>query len=171
MSFQQFKEPVPLMGRSAILGEQRNNDFVDVCCGRGQCGDSTYAITRSGLLCEFNHRRLLEKWVELRVRKDFEMFLLMQWFNPLLHYFLNILGKVSRSTCNKSCNFLIYYIYFIIYYNFFTIKISISCDYERCPTRRNIKIITCNVNRYIWLIRIFIQNFLNFNTTNSKLCC
>lgn len=55
------------MGRSAILGEQRNNYFCDVACGKAQCGDSTYAITRSGLLCEFNNRRLLDKWVELRV--------------------------------------------------------------------------------------------------------
>lgn len=63
----QYKEPVPLMGRSAILGEQRNNDFVDVACGRGEMADSTYAITKTGLLCEFNNRRLLDKWVELRV--------------------------------------------------------------------------------------------------------
>ena len=63
-----YKEPVPLMGRSAILGEQRNNYFCDVACGRGEMGDSTYAITKSGLLCEFNNRRLLDKWVELRVR-------------------------------------------------------------------------------------------------------
>lgn len=62
-----YKEPVPLMGRSAILGEQRNNDFVDVACGRGEMTDSTYAITKTGLLCEFNIRRLLDKWVELRV--------------------------------------------------------------------------------------------------------
>ncbi|XP_024227098.1 mitogen-activated protein kinase-binding protein 1 isoform X9 [Bombus impatiens] len=61
-----YKEPVPLMGRSAILGEQRNNDFVDVACGRGDMADSTYAITKTGLLCEFNNRRLLDKWVELR---------------------------------------------------------------------------------------------------------
>ncbi|KAF7987924.1 hypothetical protein HCN44_003787 [Aphidius gifuensis] len=61
-----YKEPVPLMGRSAILGEQRNNDFVDVTCGRGDMADSTYAITKTGLLCEFNNRRLLDKWVELR---------------------------------------------------------------------------------------------------------
>lgn len=63
----QYKEPVPLMGRSAILGEQRNNDFVDVACGRGEMADSTYTITKTGLLCEFNNRRLLDKWVELRV--------------------------------------------------------------------------------------------------------
>lgn len=55
------------MGRSAILGEQRNNYFCDVACGKGACGDSTFAITRSGLLCEFNNRRLLDRWVELRV--------------------------------------------------------------------------------------------------------
>ncbi|XP_066991483.1 mitogen-activated protein kinase-binding protein 1 [Anabrus simplex] len=61
-----YKDPVPLMGRSAILGEQRNNYFCDVACGRGDMGDSTYAITKSGLLCEFNNRRLLDKWVELR---------------------------------------------------------------------------------------------------------
>ncbi|XP_052749064.1 uncharacterized protein LOC113514452 isoform X1 [Galleria mellonella] len=61
-----FKEPVPLMGRSAILGEQKDNEFCDVVCGRGAAADSTYAITRGGLLCEFNGRRLLDKWVELR---------------------------------------------------------------------------------------------------------
>jgi hypothetical protein len=60
-------ESLPLMGRSAILGDQRNNYFCDVSCGRGDMSDSTYAITKSGLLCEFNNRRLLDKWVELRV--------------------------------------------------------------------------------------------------------
>lgn len=60
-------EAVPLMGRSAILGDQRNNNFCDVGCGRGAQADSTFAITESGLLCEFNNRRLLDKWVELRV--------------------------------------------------------------------------------------------------------
>lgn len=63
-----FKEPVPLTGRSAILGEQRNNYFCDVACGKGDMGDSTFAITKSGLLCEFNNRRLLDKWVELRTQ-------------------------------------------------------------------------------------------------------
>ncbi|XP_042907111.1 mitogen-activated protein kinase-binding protein 1 isoform X2 [Parasteatoda tepidariorum] len=59
-------EAVPLMGRSAILGDQRNNYFCDVACGKGDMTESTYAITKSGLLCEFNSRRLLDKWVELR---------------------------------------------------------------------------------------------------------
>ncbi|KAG8188886.1 hypothetical protein JTE90_014946 [Oedothorax gibbosus] len=60
-------EPVPLMGRSAILGDQRSNYFCDVGCGRGEAADSTFAVTKSGLLCEFNGRRLLDKWVELRI--------------------------------------------------------------------------------------------------------
>lgn len=59
------------MGRSAILGEQRNNDFIDVCCGHGELKDYTYAITKSGLLCEFNNRRLLDRWVELKVIINF----------------------------------------------------------------------------------------------------
>lgn len=60
-------QPVPLVGRSAILGEQRDNYFCDVACGRGDNAESTYAITKSGLLCEFNVRRLLDQWVELKV--------------------------------------------------------------------------------------------------------
>jgi len=58
---------VPLLGRSGLLGELRNNFFSDVACGRGKQASSTFCITSSGLLCEFNDRRLLDKWVELRV--------------------------------------------------------------------------------------------------------
>ncbi|XP_058472258.1 mitogen-activated protein kinase-binding protein 1 isoform X3 [Solea solea] len=57
---------VPLLGRSGLLGELRNNFFSDVACGRGRSSSSTFCITSSGLLCEFNDRRLLDKWVELR---------------------------------------------------------------------------------------------------------
>ncbi|XP_026196225.1 mitogen-activated protein kinase-binding protein 1-like isoform X2 [Anabas testudineus] len=57
---------VPLLGRSGLLGELRNNFFSDVACGRGRQASSTFCITSSGLLCEFNDRRLLDKWVELR---------------------------------------------------------------------------------------------------------
>uniref|UniRef100_A0A1A8KUB3 Mitogen-activated protein kinase binding protein 1 n=1 Tax=Nothobranchius kuhntae TaxID=321403 RepID=A0A1A8KUB3_NOTKU len=57
---------VPLLGRSGLLGELRNNFFSDVACGRGRRSSSTFCITSSGLLCEFNDRRLLDKWVELR---------------------------------------------------------------------------------------------------------
>lgn len=61
-----YKEPIPLMGRSAILGELRNNDFCAVACGKGEMIESTYAITRNGHLVEFNSRRLLDKWVMCR---------------------------------------------------------------------------------------------------------
>lgn len=57
---------VPLLGRSGLLGELRTNCFSDVACGRGKRSSSTFCITSSGLLCEFNDRRLLDKWVELR---------------------------------------------------------------------------------------------------------
>lgn len=64
--YTQYKEPIPLMGRSAILGELRNNDFCAVACGKGDTADSTFAITRNGQLVEFNSRRLLDKWVACR---------------------------------------------------------------------------------------------------------
>ncbi|CAL1575409.1 unnamed protein product [Knipowitschia caucasica] len=57
---------VPLLGRSGLLGELRTNCFSDVVCGRGKRSSSTFCITSSGLLCEFNERRLLDKWVELQ---------------------------------------------------------------------------------------------------------
>lgn len=52
------------MGRSAILGDLRDNDFCAVACGRGVTAESTYAITRQGHLVEFSSRRLLDKWVQ-----------------------------------------------------------------------------------------------------------
>ncbi|KAM4633751.1 mitogen-activated protein kinase-binding protein 1-like [Polymixia lowei] len=58
--------PVPLLGRSGLLGELRNNFFCDVACGRGSKSDSTFCITSSGLLCEFNSKRMLDKWVDIR---------------------------------------------------------------------------------------------------------
>uniref|UniRef100_A0A9J7X9W0 Mitogen-activated protein kinase binding protein 1 n=1 Tax=Cyprinus carpio carpio TaxID=630221 RepID=A0A9J7X9W0_CYPCA len=57
---------VPLLGRSGLLGELRNNFFSDVACGKGPKANSTFCITSSGLLCEFNDKRMLDKWVELR---------------------------------------------------------------------------------------------------------
>ncbi|XP_075219511.1 WD repeat domain 62 isoform X2 [Lycorma delicatula] len=100
-----YKEPVPLMGRSAILGEQRNNDFCDVACGKGEMGDSTYAITKSGLLCEFNNRRLLDKWVELRTTSancmavgEHHIFIgcaegIVRCFNPVTLQFITTLPR------------------------------------------------------------------------------
>ncbi|KAK3537221.1 hypothetical protein QTP70_003379 [Hemibagrus guttatus] len=60
---------VPLLGRSGLLGELRNNFFSDVACGKGRKASSTFCITSSGLLCEFNDKRLLDKWVELRYKR------------------------------------------------------------------------------------------------------
>uniref|UniRef100_A0A3B4B244 Uncharacterized protein n=1 Tax=Periophthalmus magnuspinnatus TaxID=409849 RepID=A0A3B4B244_9GOBI len=58
--------PVPLLGRSGLLGELRNNFFSAVACGRGLKSDSAFCITSSGLLCEFSHHRTLDRWVDLR---------------------------------------------------------------------------------------------------------
>uniref|UniRef100_A0A3Q3R2Z8 MABP1/WDR62 first WD40 domain-containing protein n=1 Tax=Monopterus albus TaxID=43700 RepID=A0A3Q3R2Z8_MONAL len=58
--------PVPLLGRSGLLGELRNNFFCDVACGLGSKSDSTFCLTSSGLLCEFNSKRMLDKWVDLQ---------------------------------------------------------------------------------------------------------
>lgn len=66
-SLQQLATPVPLLGRSGILGELQNNLFCDVACGFGHKSESTFCITSSGLLCEFNEKRMLDKWVDLRV--------------------------------------------------------------------------------------------------------
>ena len=90
------------MGRSAILGEQRNNYFCDVGCGRGEMGDSTYAITKSGLLCEFNNRRLLDKWVELRVSIFRHLLLFFKWWFDLSSNFL-LVFFFSWQTTSANC--------------------------------------------------------------------
>ena len=57
----------PITGRAGILGDQRNNCFTDVKCGRGKNAKLTYCVTKSSLLCMFNERRVMDKWVELKV--------------------------------------------------------------------------------------------------------
>ncbi|KAL0972723.1 hypothetical protein UPYG_G00193920 [Umbra pygmaea] len=57
---------VPLIGRSGLLGEQRNSMFCGLSCGRGSMASSTYCITSSGLLCQFNSSRMLDLWVDLK---------------------------------------------------------------------------------------------------------
>jgi len=59
---------IPLQGRSAILGEKKNNNFLDVAFGKEKMGEYLFVITKSGLLCQLNSQRLLEKWVELKVK-------------------------------------------------------------------------------------------------------
>lgn len=56
---------MPLQGRNGILGDHKNNYFCDVACGK-----AVYAITQTGLLCQFNDKRQLDKWVELRVSQE-----------------------------------------------------------------------------------------------------
>lgn len=56
----------PLNGRSAILGEQQNNSFVAVACGRDHFSKYAYVLTASGLLCQFNDSRELEKLTEVK---------------------------------------------------------------------------------------------------------
>ncbi|KAK2561059.1 Mitogen-activated protein kinase-binding protein 1 [Acropora cervicornis] len=58
-----------ISGRAALLGEQRNNKFCDVACGRGLNSDVTYCVTSSGLLCSINSKRVLDTWVELKTSK------------------------------------------------------------------------------------------------------
>ncbi|XP_042295517.1 WD repeat-containing protein 62 isoform X2 [Sceloporus undulatus] len=62
-----IKETVPLVGRSGLLGELHNNIFCGVACGRGQMSGSTFSVSYSGILCQFNEKRVLEKWIYLRV--------------------------------------------------------------------------------------------------------
>ncbi|XP_068173513.1 WD repeat-containing protein 62-like isoform X2 [Antennarius striatus] len=57
---------VPLIGRSALLGDHKNTMFSGVACGRGLAAGNTYCITSSGLLCLFNSSRHLEAWVDLK---------------------------------------------------------------------------------------------------------
>ncbi|XP_044209771.1 WD repeat-containing protein 62 isoform X2 [Thunnus albacares] len=59
---------VPLIGRSALLGDHKNSVFSGVACGRGLMAASTYCITSSGLLCLFNSSRQLEAWVNLKTK-------------------------------------------------------------------------------------------------------
>ncbi|KAM4825462.1 WD repeat-containing protein 62 [Thomomys bottae] len=58
---------VPLVGRSGILGELHNNIFCGVACGRGRMAGNTFCVSYSGLLCQFSEKRVLEKWINLKV--------------------------------------------------------------------------------------------------------
>ncbi|XP_049651876.1 WD repeat-containing protein 62 isoform X3 [Accipiter gentilis] len=62
-----INETVPLVGRSGLLGELHDNVFCGVAGGRGQMLGSTFCISSSGLLCQFNEKRVLEKWIVLKV--------------------------------------------------------------------------------------------------------
>ncbi|VBB33051.1 unnamed protein product [Acanthocheilonema viteae] len=50
---------VPLQGRSAILADQRNNTFLDVCCAPG---NRTFSVTETSLLIEFHDKKLVNTY-------------------------------------------------------------------------------------------------------------
>ncbi|XP_059574626.1 WD repeat-containing protein 62 isoform X1 [Alligator mississippiensis] len=62
-----IKETVPLVGRSGLLGELHNNIFCGVACGQGKMLGNTFCVSYSGLLCQFSEKRMLEKWIDLKV--------------------------------------------------------------------------------------------------------
>ncbi|CAJ0829251.1 10706_t:CDS:10 [Entrophospora sp. SA101] len=60
-----------LDGRSGILGDLRDSNFVDaVCCKKS---DNTYFVTSNGLLCMFTEGRLMDKWVNLQAKGAFSI--------------------------------------------------------------------------------------------------
>ncbi|XP_069799958.1 WD repeat-containing protein 62 [Dendropsophus ebraccatus] len=63
----QVNGTVPLVGRSGLLGDLHNNVFGGVACGKGKNAGSTYCVSYSGILCQFNEKRVLEKWLKLKV--------------------------------------------------------------------------------------------------------
>ncbi|KAM4640954.1 WD repeat-containing protein 62-like [Discoglossus pictus] len=63
----QVNGTVPLVGRSGLLGDLHDNVFCGVACGRGQNMGSTFCIANSGILCQFSEKRVLEKWIKLKV--------------------------------------------------------------------------------------------------------
>lgn len=61
-------EVMPLRGRYAILAERKDNFFMDVVCGRGDCAGMTYVITSTGLICQFDEQRQMQAEQDLQVR-------------------------------------------------------------------------------------------------------
>lgn len=69
--FLQAKLTLPLNGRSAILGDHQNNSFIAVKCGRGHLSNLTYVLTKSGLLCQFNKSRELDKFTDIKCGRGY----------------------------------------------------------------------------------------------------
>ncbi|XP_075464840.1 WD repeat-containing protein 62 isoform X1 [Ascaphus truei] len=63
----QINGTVPLVGRSGLLGDLHDNVFCGVACGKGGNSGSTFCISHSGVLCQFDAKRVLEKWIKLKV--------------------------------------------------------------------------------------------------------
>ena len=57
----------PLKGKAALLGEKKTLSFCDVSTGKGLKNGSCFTVAKEGILCEFNAKRNLTKWVDLSV--------------------------------------------------------------------------------------------------------
>uniref|UniRef100_A0A915PYL5 Anaphase-promoting complex subunit 4-like WD40 domain-containing protein n=1 Tax=Setaria digitata TaxID=48799 RepID=A0A915PYL5_9BILA len=55
----EYSKSVPLQGRSAILADQRNNTFLDVCCAPD---NRTFSVTETSLLIEFHDKKLVSTY-------------------------------------------------------------------------------------------------------------
>ncbi|KAG0243092.1 Mitogen-activated protein kinase-binding protein 1 [Actinomortierella wolfii] len=60
-----------LDGRSAMLGEMRDANFVDAVSSPD--GEQTYLITSNGVLCMLNKERAMDKFVDLQVRAGYSV--------------------------------------------------------------------------------------------------
>lgn len=60
--------PIPLTCRYGMLDNLKENCFCDVACGQG---DNCYVfvITTSGILCQINSNRFLERWVNVNLSR------------------------------------------------------------------------------------------------------
>jgi len=58
---------LPIRTRSAILRSFHTHMFCDVVCGLGSESGLTFAVTRSGLLCQFNAERKVSRHAEIKV--------------------------------------------------------------------------------------------------------
>eukprot|EP00761_Pharyngomonas_kirbyi_P000005 gb/GECH01000005.1/.p1 GENE.gb/GECH01000005.1/~~gb/GECH01000005.1/.p1 ORF type:complete len:1562 (+),score=403.91 gb/GECH01000005.1/:1-4686(+) len=56
-------------GRNGILGEMRESTFYSVACGKGNAENNIFSVTDKGILCAFGTNRVIEKWVDLKIKE------------------------------------------------------------------------------------------------------
>ncbi|CAF1523360.1 unnamed protein product [Adineta ricciae] len=59
-----------LTGHDPILDQLKNNCFIDVVCGSGSYVDFTWALSSTGLLCQFNKERKLLVHKDLQIKSN-----------------------------------------------------------------------------------------------------
>ncbi|XP_074666214.1 WD repeat-containing protein 62-like [Strix aluco] len=94
-----INKTVPLEGRSGLLGQLHNNLFCGVACGRGLTSGSTFCVSSSGLLCQFNEKRVLEKWIFLKVGGSFPTPPPVPWVNPTDMELTPLRPRVRLANC------------------------------------------------------------------------